>query len=285
MLAAKDLLSKDYISIDVNSTVAKLFGAFKKAKVSWALIFEGKKFVGIISKDWLLTIRFDPDAMRIKNALKHRAKVKTPPQVPKLSLSTPLPKICHFLYTSNMHALPVFEKNKLVGVVKASDVLKALADEFKGIAAKEFAKIPAITIDQKERIAKAIRIMFRSGIDRLPVVDDSGKLVGILTMHDLIERFYAHQQMCKGVRISTAASHRSYPKSGPIGEKTEFGQIEVCSIISPWPMTYEATKETKIEKIIEMMRAKGVCSIILVEEEKPIGILCMRDILKTGASL
>ena len=48
---------------------------------------------------------------------------------------------------------------------------------------------PAITVHPEQRIAYAARVMERHGVERLPVVDEEDRLIGIATRRDLLRVF------------------------------------------------------------------------------------------------
>lgn len=48
---------------------------------------------------------------------------------------------------------------------------------------------PAVTVHAEETAADAARLMTRRGIERLPVVDEEDRLVGIVTRRDLLRLF------------------------------------------------------------------------------------------------
>ncbi|WP_308081668.1 CBS domain-containing protein [Streptomyces sp. NK15101] len=45
---------------------------------------------------------------------------------------------------------------------------------------------PAVTVHAEETVADAARLMVRRGVERLPVVDEEERLVGIVTRRDLL---------------------------------------------------------------------------------------------------
>ena len=45
---------------------------------------------------------------------------------------------------------------------------------------------PAVTLDSSASLSEASAVMRRHGVRRLPIVDDNGKLVGIITGDDLV---------------------------------------------------------------------------------------------------
>ena len=106
--------------------------------------------------------------------------------------------------------LPVVDAtDRVVGVVSEADLLakieysgsgeghtlfegrrrRAAIDKAAGTAAYEVMTTPAITVLPSTSVVIAARQMDSSRIKRLPVVDEAGRLVGIVTGHDLVKVF------------------------------------------------------------------------------------------------
>lgn len=90
--------------------------------------------------------------------------------------------------------VPVINRDGVVvGIISRSAVLHNLIENNKipRIAVEEAMSKPAITIGEKENIAKARWVMLKSGISRLPVVDTGNRVVGVITLSDIVERLYS----------------------------------------------------------------------------------------------
>ena len=77
-----------------------------------------------------------------------------------------------------------------IGIVTDRDlVVEIMASELnqKLIAVGDFMVPELATIKENAGVFEAIQYMRAKGVRRLPVVDDSGGLVGILTLDDLLE--------------------------------------------------------------------------------------------------
>jgi CBS domain-containing protein len=83
--------------------------------------------------------------------------------------------------------LPVVdEDDKVVGVITGTD----LADRRDGAdSAGELMSRPAITMRPQDTIVDAARAMARHLVERLPVIDEEDRLIGIVTRHDLLRVF------------------------------------------------------------------------------------------------
>ncbi len=277
MTTAKDLLRKDYVSTDIKETVAKLIGKLKKAGTHSALVFDGKKYLGLVSRRFLLTSRIDPSEMKVGNIIKKRSKAKTPFFVPKLEENTDIKQICKLMTTSDTDMLPVLKKEQVLGIVHAHDVANEIAREYARLTCDELASKPAITARPNDQIIKIITVFSREAIDHLPVVDEQNRLMGMVAMSDLAENPQAWNMSAQ--KISQAASHQGGKHTGYAhGEKTKMMNLPIQNYMSTRQICC-TPPETKIPDAIKTMEENNVCSIVLVKYDKPVGILTIKDLL------
>ncbi|MFD7371785.1 CBS domain-containing protein [Streptomyces mirabilis] len=128
---------------------------------------------------------------------------------------TPFKEVARLLTEHRISGLPVIdEDDKVLGVISETDLMVRQAGvpdpcetprrfRFTGPtrgarrqAAKGHARtagqlmsVPPVTVHADETIAEAARTMARSRVERLPVVDDEDRVVGIVTRRDLIQVF------------------------------------------------------------------------------------------------
>jgi len=105
-------------------------------------------------------------------------------------------------------AFPVLdEDNKVVGVVSEADLLTKEALEYSphsvasgilhgrerakaaAVTAADLMTRPAVTVGPDETVSHAARLMYSRKVKRLPVVDDRGRLVGIVSRADVLSVF------------------------------------------------------------------------------------------------
>ncbi|MFH8475936.1 CBS domain-containing protein [Streptomyces sp. NPDC018000] len=121
---------------------------------------------------------------------------------------TSFKEVAKLLAQHNISGLPVLDaEDRVVGVVSESDLLsrqaaghpvtgdapdaatRTVASSEGEFTAAEIMSAPAVTIHAQQTAPDAARLMTRSGVERLPVVDDEDRLVGILTRRDLLRLF------------------------------------------------------------------------------------------------
>ncbi|MBL1098818.1 CBS domain-containing protein [Streptomyces coffeae] len=120
----------------------------------------------------------------------------------------PFKEIVRTLEQWRVSALPVLEgEGRVVGVVSEADLLPK--EEFRdsdparipqlrdlpevakagAVTAEELMTSPAITVRASATLAEAARIMTHKRVKRLPVVDEEGRLEGIVSRADLLKVF------------------------------------------------------------------------------------------------
>lgn len=104
--------------------------------------------------------------------------------------STSLDAAVEMLRRGKCGALPVVDANaKVVGMITDRDICVALGAGNRRpseVTAQETMSRPAATCNASEDIHEALKTMSARKVRRLPVVDDSGRLEGILSLSDLI---------------------------------------------------------------------------------------------------
>jgi IMP dehydrogenase len=99
-----------------------------------------------------------------------------------VSPDTKTEDVINLMRESHHNSYPVVKDEKLVGMVTAFDlVAKEHCDRVEGIMTKKL-----VVANQDLSINDASRVMFRRGISRMPVVNENGNLVGIITNTDMV---------------------------------------------------------------------------------------------------
>ena len=100
--------------------------------------------------------------------------------------------VVRLLDRHRISGLPVVDDDdKVVGVISETDLIRRQASRSvaRAVTARELMSTPAITVHPEQRIADAARVMERHGVERLPVVDEEDRLIGIATRRDLLRVF------------------------------------------------------------------------------------------------
>jgi CBS domain-containing protein len=133
---------------------------------------------------------------------------------------TPFKEVAKLLAVHRISGLPVIDTDdKVLGVISESDLILRQAGvppepgpirsarlawrsppvggteghnadtKAHAMSARELMSQPAITVQATDTVAVAARTMAQHRVERLPVVDEDGRLVGIVTRRDLLQVF------------------------------------------------------------------------------------------------
>jgi CBS domain-containing protein len=125
------------------------------------------------------------------------------------------------------------------------------------LRAEDIMTQPPITTKLNTKLVEAAKTMIEKRIGSLLVVDEEGKLRGIITERDIV-----------------FATSQGWDPT----------QREVWEVMSENPIT--VTPDTDIVEVIEKMRTMDVRHMPVVDQEgKPVGVIASRDILDTVLTL
>ena len=104
-----------------------------------------------------------------------------------------LTEIARVLVAAKHGGVPVVDDHmKVIGFVSESDLLAAiLADRVDTTTAREIMSHPVLVADEFMTVDEVMSLLREGQIHHLPVVRQ-GRLVGIITPHDVLEHFVAH---------------------------------------------------------------------------------------------
>jgi CBS domain-containing protein len=134
-----------------------------------------------------------------------------------------------------------------------------------------------ITVTPDTEVVKAAKILLEKRINGLPVVDDSGKLVGILCQSDLI----AQQKSIPIPSLFTLLDgYIPLTIIKRIDKEVEkIAAIMVEQAMTPKPVTVDP--DTDIEDVARLMVDKNYHTLPVLDGGKVVGIVGKEDILKT----
>lgn len=107
----------------------------------------------------------------------------------------------------------------------------------RGARAGELMSAPPITVSPYLKIGAAARVLARRGVKRLPVVDDRGRLVGIVTRADLLAVFLRDDDEIRDEIVEQVIRRNLWEDPGRVrvevrdGVVTLSGQVELDTLV------------------------------------------------------
>jgi CBS-domain-containing membrane protein len=145
------------------------------------------------------------------------------------------------------------------------------------LKAKDIMTREIISVSPDTEIANAAKILLEKRINGLPVIDASGRLVGILCQSDLV----AQQKTIPLPSVFTLLeSYIPLTSIKRIDKEVEkIAAITVKQAMTPNPVT--VGPETDIEDVAKLMVDNRYHTLPVMEGDKVVGIVGKEDVLKT----
>ncbi len=124
----------------------------------------------------------------------------------------------------------VIENGTPVGIVTEKDMISKIVARNKvpsKVTVEEIMSQPVITINPNTSLREAARIMMKRGIRRLPVVNNSGELVGIITDNDILSVSLDLGEFASLI-TQDAVGYPEQPIEGPIIDSEEEDISGIC---------------------------------------------------------
>ena len=257
----ESLIRYDYEVVDANDTISRVLPLLDKLdpdKASALVVKEDGKIIGVIRERDLI-----------------RGSAMTNPHETKVKSFTIRTGIIDYSdldvekvvrrFVEDSTPFVIVKRDGDYGVIHINDFLEAIKSEIGDLKARNVMNPEVIVVNAHDSAGKALSLMRTNGVDRLVVVDDNHRVVGVITGKDIVDRVIAPRRKA---RMGDAK-----------GEKEKTMAIMVESIMSYPPIT--CYKDDRLADIIDQMIEHKVSSVVVVEQDgTPEGIITKKDILE-----
>jgi CBS domain-containing protein len=100
----------------------------------------------------------------------------------------PITETAKLMRDEDIGMVPIVEGEKLIGTITDRDIaIKVVADgkDPSTTTVREVASTNLVTIDPQQDLDEALRLMAKHQVRRLPVVEEDGKLIGVVAQADV----------------------------------------------------------------------------------------------------
>lgn len=129
------------------------------------------------------------------------------------------------------------------------------------LKAKDMMTRSVITVKKEMSLASLSEMILQKKISGVPVADDGGKVIGIVTATDL----FTLMQMLKA------------------GQIAENGKEGVCNPTVDFAMNHDVfsvSEETSLDEILNIMQSRNIHTLPVMKDGVLLGIIGRRDVLK-----
>jgi len=252
-----DIATSEYVEVDVDERLGKVRSIFERKNPKGIIVTEDGEYAGVVTQKQL-----------VQSHVEDRTKVGGMSQnAPKIERTDDVRETARVLVESGIKVAPVFEAGKLWGVITDDDILEAVLDNLDALTVQQIYTESVISIDQDAQVGQAINKLRENGISRLPVIDEDGRLSGMVTRHDIVD--VVVRDMDKSTRGERA------------GDVDRILDLPIYDIMnSPVETT---TVSTSVEDAVRTMLEKDYAGLVVTPEEDDslvAGIITKTDVLR-----
>ncbi|MFX0202176.1 MAG: CBS domain-containing protein [Candidatus Hodarchaeota archaeon] len=250
-----DAISSEYFRIDETNELSKALEDLEKDPHA-LLVFNRDLFRGLVREKDLLQFQLRLEDVKISEVML---------SVPTVEAGTDLTEVARLLLENDLRVIPVSKDDEIIGIIRDVDLL-ALAGttEFGEIPVTEVMTKQVVTVPEDETIAKIFYKLREWNISRIPVVNASDKVVGIVTAHDLVRELISVRKE----KISAKTGEASFEVlQAPAKEKMMHPVVTV-------------SEETNLREVIRKM-GRQLSSVVVVNKQNRVrGMITIKDLLE-----
>jgi len=253
LLDVKKLQTEPFI-VSSSTPISKVVGIFKEHDTY-------EVFMVLNGKIRMVTVR---DVL-VAPGLTSKAGSLTNP-APKIHLKSKISEAVKLMVQHKIKSLPIVEKNRIVGCLTATSIIKALKNlkvSFLNFKVGKLMTGDLTTINVDDSAAKAKMLMVKRKINHLPVLSNK-KLSGLLTSKHLIHQMFPSEATKMGARgLMDDPRKMSFP---------------VKDLMDSNPIL--ATSDEKVFEVVGRMLEQEKDYVLVTLWDELQGIITSHDILK-----
>ena len=254
----ENIATPEYVEVDADERLGKVRSRFEQENPKGLIVTDDGDYVGLVTERQLLQSHVEDDA---------KANVLVRNNVPRVSRSDGIRDVARMLVEGGTKVAPVFEGDRLWGIVTEDAILEAVLDNLEVLTVEQIYTEEVVTLREDDHVGKVINHLREHGISRLPVVNENGVLSGMVTTHDIME--VAVRNMSKATRGDRA------------GDTERILDIPVYDIMKSPVVTVD--RDETVKAAVERMLEHDYAGLVVTppgDDRLVAGILTKTDVLR-----
>ena len=196
-IRAKDVAQYNIITVDRNAPVYEAIYMLVANNITGLPVVDGDNLVGIISEKDVLKLLYDVEFLAGSVGEFMTTDLLTFEEQDNIA------DICQCLIDNSFRRVPILSDGKLVAILTRADLIRVNKYKFRPVIphdttiihpnfllAKHVMTPGLLTVRRNTPVYMAMEIIATGDITGLPVVDDSNKLLGVVSEKDLLKLLY-----------------------------------------------------------------------------------------------
>lgn len=135
-----------------------------------------------------------------------------------------------------------------------------------------------VSVGPDDTILQAVHLMLKHHVSGLPVVDDEGKLVGIVTEGDFLRRSETGTERKRWRWLDVFLGHADAAKSYVHSHGLKIREVMTGNVVTVGP-------RDPLDKVVHVMESHNIKRVPVVSRGKMVGIVSRANLMRALASL
>ena len=252
-----DIVMTEFVEVGIDERLAKVRAKFEAQNPRGVIVTDDGSYAGVIGESELVKSRIQDDT---------KASVLMT-SAPRVDHHEDIREVARLLVEGDVQIAPVFRGEQLSGIITADAILAAVVENLNALIVEQIYSEDVIDITAKSTVGQAINRLREHGISRLPVVDATGSLDGVITTHDIVDFVVRdHERQHKGDRS---------------GDRDRMLDLPVENLMSSPVLT--VTADESVQAAVERMFDNEISGLVVTSddtEQTVAGVVTKTDVLR-----
>lgn len=264
-IVAESIARTDFVSVAPGDKLSKIRSTMETNNLREVPVVEDGELRGMIGYRQLVEeLHTDPTNVTAESVMR---------QPPEADPDMTLVELAALRRDSGERTFVLMEGDTLRGIIGEEEIAFRLDNDVEGvrnIRVEDLMTMDVITVNQSDPHDEASRIMREKNISRVPVVDDDGELVGVITSQDTLKQMEPKQRV----------------KKGEIAPEKESTSDIPCAEIMQRNPAYVSDEQLHLADAVKKMEKLEFNEVIITDDhDRPTAILTLKDVIDYLSSL
>lgn len=269
-ISAKTVMDTEPVTVSKNQSLTQIKNVMEENDLRTVPVVDDGILVGAIGyRDLIRFIQFNPEKTNVEKVMH---------QPPEFEQEESLVELADLRVNSGKKMLVNISGNSLNGVVTDTEFVDAFqeVEELENISTEDLDTDDIITVFEEDSLEKARHTMLDNNISRLPVLDENGKLTGMLKSTYILRTMIKRDRVKSGGRKGNRTGTEEVNISGGI-EKERMSEIPVKELMETGLLTQNEHLDAveSAEKMVENEEEE----IVFMKDSYPQSILAVKDLV------
>lgn len=274
-VSAEQIINREPVKASTSDSLSQLRNKMEKNRLRAIPVVDDKnRLKGVVGyRDLIRFAQFNPAKTKLEKVMH---------QAPEFDLNDSLVELCSLRINSGRKMMVHTSGDKLEGVIGEEEMLEAFRDieEVEDTSTRDVATREVISVFEEDSVEEARHAMLDNNISRLPVLDNEGKLTGVIDSVDVLRMLVPRESMDAGGTSGGRKGTDEVNISGG-GEKQRLSGVTVNQIMDRNVSVSEDHMNGKeaVQQMFEMERKE----VFIVDGNYPEEVVTLKDFVKALA--